>query len=298
MASIEPRSWGPPVAYLYTLKLDDLSRAWEYLRRNRQYCREFSLASRDQQRNLRPSSWGLLHWEDPREDARSVEPAWLSVGNSEIVLVQEGTGRNGPSFDPWKIPGRKTLRHDGEYVRLTARRGSEVLYRVRWPENLRGTDPVGISVAGGSGFTARARSARRFLRLLGRHREEDFPEPIERPSINTLTHMCALQALDGDAAGASHREIARRIFGLSDDSSWDSDSRWRARARYLIRCGRARSAHGYRRMAGLDSQERDSDDRDPTATPRASTKGSPRKGLQRTQHRAWGVDTGTQGAPA
>jgi hypothetical protein len=259
MDSIEPPSWGPPVAYLYTLKLDDLSLAWEYLRRNPQYRSEFDCTIRHHKLNLLPTSWGLLQWEDPREDARSVEPAWLSVANTEIVLIQGDAGKKAPSFDPWKIPGRKTLHHHGEYVRLTARRGSEVLYRVRWPEKLNRSDPVSVSVAGGLGFTVRARAAQRFLRLLEQGPHGAFTEPVERPSMSALTHMHVLQALDGEVAGASHREIARRLFALSSGFSWDSDSRWRARVRYLIRCGRARTAHGYRRMAGLHGQGSDSD---------------------------------------
>jgi hypothetical protein len=87
MESIEPPSWGPPVAYAYTLKLDDCSLAWEYLRRNSEYRSEFVCAMRHQKRNILPNSWGLLQWEDPRKDARSVEPEWLSGANSEIVLV-------------------------------------------------------------------------------------------------------------------------------------------------------------------------------------------------------------------
>ena len=166
MESIEPPAWGPPVAYVYTLKLDEVSRAWEYLRRNRQYRSEFFCVTRRGQRNLRPSFWGLAHWEDPREDSRAAEPAWLSVANAEIVLTQGDGSKKAPSFDLWKLPGRKTLIHDGEYVRLTARRGSQVLYRVRWPESLTHGDPLSVSVAGGRGFSVRARAAQRFLQSL------------------------------------------------------------------------------------------------------------------------------------
>jgi hypothetical protein len=253
MESIEPFPWGPPVAYLYTLKLDDLSRAWEYLRRNRDYRSEFVRARRDPKGSLRPRSWGLLRWEDPREDARSVEPAWLSVTNSEIVLVRGHTGKDDRAFDFWKIPGRKALFHQGDHLRLTARRGSEFLHRARWPEDLAQDDPTSISIeVGRAGFTVRTRAAQSFLRSLDR---EAFGAVPERPSTHAITHMQIFQALDGDAAGASHREIARRLFGLSAEFCWDGDSRWRARVRYLIRCGEKRRVYGYRRMVGFGGEE-------------------------------------------
>jgi hypothetical protein len=32
--------------------------------------------------------------------------------------------------------------------------------------------------------------------------------------------------------------------------NWSPDSRWRARVRYLVKCGRARCEEGYRRIVG------------------------------------------------
>src|ERR1700722_4187216 len=136
MQSIEPPTWGPPAQYLYLLQLDEVSLAWEYLRRNRHYCRDFCRAMRDGEQPMQPHSWGLLHWEDPREDARFLEPHWASRPKTQITLAPGHLEQKARSFDFWKIPGRKSLRHDGEHVSLTMRCGSEVLQRVRWVENL------------------------------------------------------------------------------------------------------------------------------------------------------------------
>jgi hypothetical protein len=250
--SIEPPSWGPPAAYVFALKLDDCALAWEYLRRNSEYRSDFVCAMRHRERNVLPTCWGLRRWEDPREDARSVEPEWLSGTNAEIHLVQGSAGTHPPSFDLWKIPGGKTLCHDGTNLHLATRRGSEILNRVKWPESLTQGDSLGVSVSAGRGFTVRTRAAQGFLRSFGGDTGEPSPE---RPSINALTHMQILQAVDGDAAGASHREIARRLFSLSTNFRWDADSRSRAKVRYLLQCGRTRSAQGYRRMVGLGGRK-------------------------------------------
>jgi Uncharacterized conserved protein (DUF2285) len=293
MESIEPPSWGPPVAYIYTLKLDDCSLAWEYLRRNSSYRSDFVCATRYQKRNILPNCWGLLQWEDPHEDARSVDPQWLCGANSETLLVAGRAGAYTPSFDLWKIPGAKTLCHCGEYLNLTTRRGSEVLRRVRWPENLAQGVPLGISVSAGRGLTVRTRAAQGFLRSLRGDAREPFPE---RPSVNAVTHMQILQALDGEAAGASHRQIARRLFCLSENFGWDADSRWRARVRYLLKCGRARSATGYRRMVGLRGAEGESGVVSAPLSPRAVTLTKPRMRFAPTQRRT--VAMSTAGAPA
>jgi hypothetical protein len=245
---IKPPSWGPFAAYLYTLKLDNVSLAWEYLRRNARYCSDFGCAISNSQESQLPHSWGLQHWEDPRIDARFADPHWLSAARSEILLERDCAGQATIPFDIWKIPGQKTLWHCGDHLRLTSRRGNEVLHRVRWTEDLTQGDPCRVSFAAGPGFTVRARVAQRFLRSLDRtHKPPSHGN--RRPSLRALTHMQILQALDGEASGASQREIAQHLFGLSRDFNWDADSRWRTRIRYLLKCGRARSNRGYQTMA-------------------------------------------------
>ena len=273
MESIEPPSWGPPVAYLYTLKLDACSLAWEYLRRNPSYRSDFSCAMRHPKRDLLPKAWGLARWEDPREDARFLEPAWLGLPHSAITLVPSDPRHTDRLFDFWSIPGRKSLRQDGAYLTLTTRRGSEVLHRVRWPEDLSQGHPLGVSMSAGRGLTVRNRTARDFLRSLDRDPRAGCPE---RPSSHALTHMQILHALDGEATGASQRDIARRLFGSSAISGWDADSRWRARVRYLLRCGRVRCAHGYRQMAGLGHDE-------PPSAPLPTASPPPRRSIASTQ---------------
>jgi hypothetical protein len=249
MNSVEKPSWGPPAAYLYILKLDAALWAWEYLRRNLKYRRDYDCASTGRPPRS-PRSWGLASWENPREDGRTAEPQWL-IGEDPEILLRPGRAEDhpGPLFDFWAIQGQKSLRNHGDHLSLTVRAGSEVLRRVQLANDLWIGDPVAISVTGVAGIVARAHAAQRLLRSLQCGSRAALPE---RPSLTALTHMQTLRALDGDATGASQREIARALFGPSADLSWGPDSRWRARVRYLVRCGRARCEEGYRRIVGSD----------------------------------------------
>jgi len=251
MDSVKKPSWGPLATYLYILKLDAALWAWEYLRRNLTYRREYDCARVDRP-PISPHSWGLALWEDPREDARAAEPQWLVREDPEILLRPARAAHRAPSFDFWAIHGRKTLRDEGSHLSLTLRAGSETARRVHLANDLWVGDRVAISVSGVRRIVARAHMAQRLLRVF-----EDAsrrPSLPERPSLTALTHMQTLWALDGDTAGASQREIGRALYGASMDLSWDADSRWRARVRYLVRCGRERCKGGYRRIAGVEEE--------------------------------------------
>jgi hypothetical protein len=246
---VEKPSWGPLAAYLYILKLDASLWAWEYLRRNLTYRRHYDCARMDRP-PASPRSWGLASWEDPRKDARAAEPQWLVREDPEILLGPARATHRAPSFDFWAIRGPKTLRDEGSHLSLTLRAGNEAARRVHLANDLWVGDPVAISVSGARGIVARAQAAQRLLRSL----KCGLKALPERPSLTALTHMQTLWALDGDAAGASQREIARALYGMSTDLSWNADSRWRARVRYLVRCGRERSKEGYRRIAGVEKE--------------------------------------------
>ncbi len=74
MADPSVEHWYPTAAYLYTLHLDGPALAWEYLRRNPDYRRDWL------RRRRRPDAahaWGLRLLEDPALDARDAHPAWF-----------------------------------------------------------------------------------------------------------------------------------------------------------------------------------------------------------------------------
>jgi len=253
MSSNNRLSWGPPAAYLYVLKLDPVSWAWEYLRRNPHYRSDFHCSEMMQQQRS-PYEWGLANWENPHEDARSVEPHWQISAGSGLTLGPACAGHTVPAFDFWSIPGHKILADEGDQLRLTTRRGSEVLGRVSFAGSLKQGDPVAIAVSAGRGFTARARAAQTWFQCLDPGVAQSVRRGAVRPSRSAVLHMQMLQALDGAAAGASHREIAHALFGATTDATWGADSRWRAQVRSLLKRGHALSAHGYRRLLGAGAE--------------------------------------------
>src|SRR5438477_3493995 len=70
-----PGIWLAQGAYIYTLMLDPLSLAWEYLRRNPEYKSEYRQAVTMREGGT-PDRWGLQSWEDPKLDSREVDPVW------------------------------------------------------------------------------------------------------------------------------------------------------------------------------------------------------------------------------
>jgi hypothetical protein len=93
--------WRATAAYLFVLHLDPAHFAWEYLRRNPSYCRDW----RDVQDPAR--RWGLELAEDPTRDSRTASPVWCSP-RTGITIVADSNPASA-RFPFWDIPGNKRL---------------------------------------------------------------------------------------------------------------------------------------------------------------------------------------------
>jgi hypothetical protein len=237
-------SWLPMAAYLYTLRLDPLSLAWEYLRRNSDYQDQYYRAMTMDPGGT-PEQWCLERWEDPREDSRALEPLWHRSRN-DLILVRERANSAAPVFNFWAIPGRKTLQLASDGITVVARSGPRAS-RIRLTGDLTDGDPFSISIEAGRGVGARARAAREFL--LGPVNSGPSVDNHHPALRSAVLHMQRLQALDGEAAGASHRQIAEAVFGHITNKEW-INSASRARVRYLLKSAHAHCEYGYRNMLG------------------------------------------------
>jgi hypothetical protein len=74
MAESKTTQWHPTAAYLYVLHLDGPALAWEYLRRNPDYRRDWLGRCADPR--TAAGRWGLRLLEDPNRDARDALPDW------------------------------------------------------------------------------------------------------------------------------------------------------------------------------------------------------------------------------
>jgi hypothetical protein len=149
------------------------------------------------------------------------------------------------------MPGDKTLWHDGEHLHFKVKLAGQMC-RVRLSGDVGQDDCFAISILAGPGWAALARAAQQLEQLLDPVTRKTCNGKPSRPSPRAIMHMQVLQALDGDAAGASRRDIARAVFGAFTDDEWGADSVWRLRVRYLMERGHALCANGYRRMVGVD----------------------------------------------
>src|SRR5450631_884824 len=111
-------AWRASAAYVYVLLLDGPSLAWEYLRRNPDYRRDWALYSHD--RDCIAKRWQLASLEDPRMDARVVHPLWRAESDHFVRLTADASNDTSEAahFSLWAIAGRKALVHDGRRLVL------------------------------------------------------------------------------------------------------------------------------------------------------------------------------------
>ena len=241
-------AWRASAAYLYVLPLDGPSLAWEYMRRNPDYRRDWARYSHG--RESIAKRWQLESLEDPSMDARVVQPLWRPESNLLVHLTTDAGNDAGEAarFSLWAIAGRKTLVHDGRRLVLFVFTADRVL-RIAIAANLSDGDTFAYVVPAGATTQDRWNAVGAVRAVL-----EGLPTPKTstvsiRPDRVALAHMRSLQALDGVLAGASQREIASVVFGPSRvHESWCADGGLRAQTRHLIRRGRAFMNGGYARL--------------------------------------------------
>ena len=239
--------WRVPAAYLYTLALDPVGLAWEYLRRNAQYRAAWS-------KRVRPDcdvdAWGLQEWEDPRQDSRAAEPLWRKPPCSSVWIIPASVRETSAYFELWRVRGRKTLIHDGSGVQLTARRGYDVTRAVLDP-GLTSNEPYAYHIPAGGGFNARCRAVNEFERT---YCDRPGPRADSRPDRSAVLHSRILLASDGARSSASHRDLAIVLFGEeSVREQWSPDGELRAQVRYLLKRGQVLIGGGYRSLLNPDT---------------------------------------------
>jgi hypothetical protein len=243
-------SWACFAAYVYVLHLDPSSRAWEYLRRNPHYQRDWVRFRRRPSYRI-AARWRLATLVDPRLDARAAIPVWsLGIPSCVTLVRDEGSAAPDPltpeqRFSVWRIPGRKTVLGEGSRLQLILRSHSGAIEL-----------GLGNSVADGDRFAFQIPAAADDCALWDAHRafraripavaDERAPDD-QRPGRADLFHVRALQVLDGLACGASQRELAVALFGSGAVArGWQPDGALRAQVRYLIRRARALRDGQYR----------------------------------------------------
>jgi hypothetical protein len=237
--------WRPMAAYLYVLHLDGAALAWEYLRRNPNYRRDWLRRHQRQHATVR---WGLRVFEDPKRDGREAQPDWQLDHDAVLVQPDADPPPDAVPFRLWHLPGRKQLLHDGQHLMLASRLVERMLHLAISPVLEDGAAYV-FAVRAGERLRERWHAAETDLALLDAAQESRTAVVLGRPSRTTLSHMRVLQALDGVLAGASQRTVAEVLFGdAAVAARWEADGDLRAQVRRLIRRGRVLMQGDYLRL--------------------------------------------------
>lgn len=258
-------AWQATAAYLYLLRLDAASLAWEYLRRAPEYRAAWHRLGRQAPPDVaRP--WGLMQLEDPDLDARFAHPVWdermptLLHVHAQVSEDQADRATE-QSLNLWHLPGAKhlaalpaggyALQVREENHTLRARLGLGVL------EGLPALCIVPLDARLHAQAAVLTEHATRFAprRAVTQHRTTRNHGHVHPVTLASLHHLHALQALDGARAGASHRRIAEVLYGVERvHRQWHADSALRAQVRHSLARGATLMRGGYRRLVGLTEQ--------------------------------------------
>ena len=250
--------WPCSAAYVYVLHLEPALRAWEFLRRNPRYVRDWARHHRSPSPRI-PTRWGLAALVDPRMDAREVSPVWTIGAPSPVTVVRDETHSHrervtvAELFSLWRLAGRKSLFEDGGGLRLVAHSLPQEV-QMRLARHLGDGDRFAYQIPAAADDRATWNAVTTFRALIPVARNGRQRPPLERPGRADFFHVRALQVLDGLAAGASQRELAIALFGSAAVArGWQPDCALRAQVRYLIRRARALMEGEYRSLIATGS---------------------------------------------
>lgn len=162
---------------------------------------------------------------------------------------QAHSASTGPTFDLWRVPGRKRLALGGAGLTLRADVSAQRL-RVTLADDLADGATYTCTVPLGPGLRSQLDALTTQAQILEGH--APAAAPARAATRGALLHLRALQALDGAQAGASHRDIAQALFGLEAVvHRWYDDGELRAQVRHLLRRAEAYMQGGYLVLAGV-----------------------------------------------
>jgi len=261
---IPPHDWTDTSRYKIYSKMDIAGLAFEFLLRNAEYAviakthltgcetaRGSDQLAIDAKGIVEAQDWGLDHlqWPAPAMDHRHV---FWGKESAPFVLVVDAiphcpSGREGFDIGAYGHDA-KVLRCPDGTERLSIVRGSSrFLFHIRRGTVLRGAVDFKLIFEPGADLKAQRAELDRFIAL---RFGQAFPPGHGPSQTEAERYARILQALDGERAGATQREIAEVMFGRERVAEvWGQDSNWaRARIGRLLREGRALINLGYLKL--------------------------------------------------
>ncbi len=239
-------AWQNREAFEYTEQLDGPLLAWEYLRRNTAYCTAWDTRN-PAEAETAARDWGLLRLIDPTVDARTANPIWQPDPPSTLRVVRASAAKEGLKLYDLQIERTPYMVRDdqGTYGTASVKSNS---WRVHVADGLAEDDRIAIAIPMDEFARRRVAAADRFIVDL-KAKSAKTLKLVSALNRADRFHCSVLQAIDGAAAGATHRQIAVAIYGQRRvSSSWTPDGDLRARIRYFLKRGATLVDGGYRAL--------------------------------------------------
>lgn len=261
MPSVPPRGWPSDAAYRYLDRASPAEIAWEWLRRDPDYCSLTPTSIDRMDGDLRiahaasstvQARWGCLNAPSPGETWAQSPVLWSSSIDPSVlkVMAVPAHDREHGAFDLWRWRAMATLlsspdgehlllRDAGSSVRLdvisgTLRDGAVMLFH-----DLTMTEPLELAMAALSRFHHLCRTGQ-------------LPALTGSPTQQSHRMVLALRTHDALAQGASIRDIGIMVHGEERvRAEWPgSGDALKSQARRLIGLAREMTSGGYRRLLG------------------------------------------------
>ena len=237
--TLNPSLWNKPGAYDYfdELALDGL--AWECLRRNAEYRRDYAAIAGNTPADTIAQHWGLRVLLNPETTARDNSVFWTPpLTSADILLSSVTVPANSPPLSIPVLPSGSDA--TGQFASVGS--GPSELH-LSFLDAPRPDAALCIVIPLDADMPDRIEAVRRLWQLMNSGAAPDQRLTRER----RLRLRAMLRACDGRASGATVREIAQDLFGGDRiaDELWSSSPLRYATLR-LIRDGQHMIHGGYR----------------------------------------------------
>lgn len=242
-------SWRSSDAHHHTVVLDPSELAWEFLRRNPDYCALFAAHSKTTDRKADNSAkgWGLRFLADPKKGAHETAVYWHPEELASLVILAPAPASvvSDPFVvDDWLM--HHPLRHanDGTYILIKDGKARYQILLTTPPRH----GAIRVALLPMDCTTPRREQA---TQGFWGYAARGHPRPRFTGASRLGRLNMALRALDLRQSGASYRTIAETLLGArpTDAAPWKTAA-VRDTAIRLVRTGLSMMQGGYRRLLG------------------------------------------------
>jgi hypothetical protein len=202
--------WRVKEGYDYLERLPPEGLAWEFLRRNTNYQRDYTLRKSERMSREKADTakqWGLLVLADPRESALDKPVYWSPKADPAVLVIMRTLDLFEPKI-PLDIPVTLTQKSADGLNAISV--FDDCMFNVIFTARSKPTGPCTALLPIDEDCLSRIETLTRFWRALhGRN----VPPDTRLTSQQRRRIRLMLQAVDGRFNEASYREIADAIYG-------------------------------------------------------------------------------------